>query len=187
MPSGWVRGYYRGGGPSGSQGGTGDGNVSDVPPQGGGAPAPAPTSMGGTLGSKWLGIPVWVWLGFFIVAVLIYMHYKSTQSSSSTSTSATGSTLTNQNTQGVDTSPLASNLVGVAQPQPSLAGSYQVQISPEQGSTPINNTSTNIQNPPSDYLTQYPAEAYNNNPSSVTASGIQQPQTQQQQASSSGG
>lgn len=98
--------------------------MSDVPPQ----PQPQPSGEN-FLTRKYGPLPAWGWLVGTIVVVYIFLRMRSSGQQQATGT--TGTT-----TAGAPNA-LTSNLVGVAQPTPTLDGTYQVTVSPSNAPSPV--------------------------------------------------
>lgn len=82
-------------------------------------------TQGGFLTQKYGPLPAWGWLVVTVIVVFVFLKLKSS-SSKSTATGTTGTT----DTTGTNTA-LSSNLVAFQQPVPTLNGTYQVQVTPE--------------------------------------------------------
>src|SRR5215471_7316402 len=92
--------------------------MSDIPPE------PVPSTGGNFLTQKYGPLPGWGWLLITVVVVFVVLKMRSSkQSTTGTTTGGTSATGTN--------TALSSNLVAFQEPVPTLSGSYQVQVTPE--------------------------------------------------------
>lgn len=96
--------------------------------------------QGGLLTQKYGPLPAWGWLVVTVIVVFVFLKLKSSKSQS-TATGTTGTT----DTTGTNAA-LSSNLVAFQQPVPTLNGTYQVQVTPENAPNSVyastGNTST---------------------------------------------
>jgi hypothetical protein len=105
--------------------------MSDIPPE-------TPPSGGGNfLTQKYGPLPGWSWLLITVISVFIFLKMRSSKQSSTTGTTTGGT-----NTTGTNTA-LSSNLVAFQEPVPTLNGTYQVQVTPENAPNSIYATTPN--------------------------------------------
>lgn len=131
-------------------------------------PQQAAESGGNMFTRKYGPIPGWGWILLAIAGVYLYSKYQQSKQSATTTTTTTGTAQPNA---------LTSNLVGVAEPVPTLAGTYQVSVQPASGITDTTgNTSTQgvaTPSPPSGQLTGQNTTTSNAN----STAQVTQPQT----------
>lgn len=152
------------------------------------APVPSvapsgPETIGQTLTRPAGPLPMWAWFAIGVLLLFLYLRYRSNQQASTQTTTQGMGAGTGTNTA------LTSNLVGVNEAVPSLAGTYQVTVQPGGGAQSINTTTTPNSNqglanpsPPADTL--YGTNAA---PQTPQATQMTTPQTAPATPATSGG